>query len=66
MEHAERVEMAQVAYQAYGDTAEWKNYRGEPMPTWDELGERIQTCWIMATSAAINRVLTPPSQRSAL
>jgi hypothetical protein len=63
MEYAERVEIAKVGYQAYGDTAEWKNYRGDPMPHWDDLGDRIQTCWIMAASAVRNHVLTPPSQR---
>ena len=64
MEYAERLHLAKIAYQAYGITAEWKNYRGDPMPTWDGLGERIQTCWIMASSAAVNEALTPPSQRS--
>jgi hypothetical protein len=63
VEYAERVELAKVAYQAYGDTAEWKNHAGLPMPTWGDLGDRIQTCWVMAASAAVNHALTPPSQR---
>ena len=63
MRNDERVAVAKVGYQAYGDTAEWKNYRGDPMPRWDDLGDRIQTCWIMATSAAVNYAITPPSQR---
>lgn len=63
MTFGEREELARVAYAAYGDTAGWKNFRGDPMPEWENLGSSIQTCWIMAASAVRNFVLTPPSER---
>lgn len=45
------VELARIAYQAYGDTTDHKNFRGEPMPTWGDLGETIQAAWIAAARA---------------
>lgn len=45
-------ELARVAYQAYGDSVEWKNYQGLPMPKYDDLGEKIQKAWIAASKAA--------------
>lgn len=32
-------------YNAYGDSAGWKNFRGEPMPKWDDLPNEIQENW---------------------
>lgn len=48
--------LARTAYRAYGETTDFKNFRGEPMPAWDDLGERIQSAWINATSAVADRV----------
>ncbi len=45
---------ARVAYHAYGETVGWKNFRGDPMPVWDDLGESIQAAWHAA--AKINYV----------
>jgi hypothetical protein len=39
---------ARIAYTAYGRKVNFKNYRGEPMPPFDELGEQIQGAWIAA------------------
>jgi hypothetical protein len=58
MSEIDPVEPAKRAYQAYGDKAEWKNFRGDPMPTWDALGERIQGCWIVAAAALAVRDLS--------
>lgn len=38
--------LAQEAYNAYGDMTDHKNYRGEPMPVWEDLGVKIQAAWI--------------------
>jgi hypothetical protein len=50
------VELAQVAYLAYGDATGFKNFRGEPMPAWDDLGDRIQQAWIAAAGAVAQQV----------
>lgn len=44
--------LGQVAYHAYGDNREWKDWRGGPMPTWDGLNEGIRTAWEVAANAA--------------
>lgn len=44
-------DLAKVAYRAYGETTGFKNYRGEPMPEWDGLGDRIQAAWLAAVGA---------------
>lgn len=41
----EILELAILGYQAYGDSAGWKNYQDKPMPTWDELPEAIKGHW---------------------
>lgn len=38
-------ELAQVAYQGYGSSVDFKAYNGEPMPAWDELPDRIKRGW---------------------
>jgi hypothetical protein len=40
--------MAMTAYRAYGSVTEFKNYQGLPMPTWEDLPEKIKTAWIEA------------------
>ncbi len=44
-------ETAHVAYDAYGDYAEWKNFAGAPMPKWGQLPEKIQNAWRAACKA---------------
>lgn len=51
--------LAESAYRAYGDQAEWKNYAGDPMPAWADLGERIQGCWTAAAGAVYEQVGLP-------
>lgn len=36
---------AKSFYHAYGASAEWKNYQGNPMPSWYELPANIQRHW---------------------
>jgi hypothetical protein len=47
--------LARAAYQAYGEETGGKNYRGEPMPAWDDLGDKIQSAWRRAVSAVVVR-----------
>lgn len=38
-------DIAASAYRAYAASTGGKNYRGEPMPAWDELPQAIQVAW---------------------
>jgi hypothetical protein len=44
------LERAQRAYAAYGAVTGRKNFLGDPMPEWDELGDTIQSAWIAAAN----------------
>ena len=46
-------EYAERAYKAYGDKADWKNFRGDPMPEWGDLPENIRTYWQAAAVQVI-------------
>jgi hypothetical protein len=37
--------LGEAAYLAYGEAVGFENYQGLPMPTWDELPDRIQGAW---------------------
>lgn len=45
--------MARAAYDAYGATTDYKNFRGEPMPTFDDLPETIRSAWVAAVAGAL-------------
>lgn len=47
----DQTELAKLAYDAYGEATDHKNYQGLPMPTWDDLGDAIQGAWIAAAQA---------------
>lgn len=36
---------AEQAYHAYGSVTNWKNYKGDPMPTFESLPVKIQEAW---------------------
>lgn len=48
--------LGQVAFEAYGDNREWKDWRGQPMPQWNEVREDIRTAWEVAASAVEREV----------
>lgn len=60
MAQLDPVDLAKTAYAAYGETTGGKNYRGEPMPAWDELGDTIQRAWTAAARAVFKAATTPP------
>lgn len=39
---------AQQMYKAYGEAVGGQNHRGEPMPAWEDLPEKIQGAWLEA------------------
>lgn len=49
--------LAKTAYRAYGGATGGKNYRGHPMPAWDDLGPTIQTAWEVAAEAVARAAL---------
>lgn len=51
--------LARIAYDAYGKTTEYKNFRGEPMPKWENLGFKIQQAWINAAYSVAQAVANP-------
>lgn len=46
-------ELAQLAYEAYGKSTEWKNYQGKLMPQYDKLPYAIQQAWEAACQAVV-------------
>lgn len=53
---AQQLGDARAAYAAYGETTGHKNFRGEPMPGWDGLGDTIQRAWVNA-AATVRRLV---------
>ena len=45
-------DVAASAYRAYAASTGNKNFRGEPMPTWDQLPQPIRTAWEAAVRQA--------------
>jgi len=45
--------LACTAYEAYAAETNWKNFRGDPMPSWNELPDTIQRAWMAATQAVL-------------
>jgi len=43
-----------IAYEAYGDVTDRKNYQGLPMPAWDDLPDRIKAAWRAAAQAVLD------------
>jgi hypothetical protein len=39
---------ARIAYTAYGRVTGFKNFRGEPMPAFDDLPDQIKQAWTKA------------------
>lgn len=51
------------AYQAYGDSRDWKAYDGKPMPAFDALPDGIRDAWrasVLKTIESYERATTAP------
>lgn len=55
----DEIELAQAAYQAYGETTGFLNYQGKAMPGWDDLGDTIQGAWV-AAARRVEEILCGP------
>ena len=48
--------IAKLMWDAYAIQAGGKTFDGKPLPTWDELGEDRQSCWVAAASVTADRI----------
>lgn len=65
--------LARLAYAAYGETTDYKNYQGLPMPAFDDLPVKIREAWNAAAVAvgvavqqAMGQGATPYPQESSV
>ena len=49
------VAVAREAYAAYGKQTGFKNFRGDKMPEFADLGAVIQLAWVEATKVSVRR-----------
>lgn len=47
---------AKLMWDAYAVQAGRETFDGKPLPTWDELGQERQSCWVAAASVAADRI----------
>jgi hypothetical protein len=52
-------ELAKAGYAAYCKKAGGLTFDGKPLPTFDELGEERQDCWIACVNQVIAQAITP-------
>jgi hypothetical protein len=52
------LDLARNAYTAYGRVTGFKNYRGDPMPDFEDLGPTIQRAWQAAVRDVLESVAT--------
>ena len=53
--------LGEIAYDAYGATTDHKNYQGLPMPTWENLTDKIREAWENAAAKAAEQSPAPDS-----
>ena len=49
-------QIAQAMWAAYSEQAGGLAFDGRPLPTWEQLGDDRQQCWIAAAQAARNEI----------
>lgn len=64
MTEDERVLLARAAYDAYGKRTQWLNFRGDPMPAFDDLGDTIRSAWVAAAVEVARIVATDITHRT--
>lgn len=57
----DQIVLAKLAYAAYGQSTDFKNYQGNPMPAWADLGPAIQAAWVAAAGAVASYLSGPPA-----
>ena len=64
MSHPSTMELAQVAYAAYGVSTNNRTHDDRPMPDWDDLGDQVQQAWIAAAAAVAQAVIEQPAEKA--
>lgn len=49
-------ELGKVAYDAYGNSVQWKTVSGHQMPLWEEQHPRLKAAWDSAAQAVARRI----------
>lgn len=49
-------DLAEIAYNAYGESRGWKVFDGMPMPRWDEQSDSLKASWAAAADAVAQTV----------
>ena len=50
----EQLAAAKAAYTRYGQVTDFKNFRGDPMPEFEQLPAKIQEAWVAAVKPLMN------------
>jgi len=53
-------QLARLAYRAYGEVTDFKNFQGNPMPEFDNLTDKIKEAWCSSAVAVWNLALNTP------
>ena len=53
----EKDRLARLAYAAYGKVTGGKNFQGQPMPAFDDLGSTIQAAWRSGATTIASEVI---------
>lgn len=51
------ISLAEIAYNAYGDSRNWVVYSGDPMPRWDEQSPELREAWDAAAQAVAKALI---------
>lgn len=50
---------AKMAYEAYAEHQEWKNFQGNPIPPWTEVRQDIKDAWDVALQTVLDAYTRP-------
>lgn len=50
---------ARMAFEAYAEHQDWKNYQGLPIPTWDAVRQDIKDAWEVAIQVVLDAFTAP-------
>lgn len=56
-------ELGRSQYEVYGASVGWKNFQGNPMPTWEALPDTIRSAWAAVARASERRLSADAVER---
>lgn len=66
MQQPDSEKLVRIAYAAYGQVTDFKNYQGLPMPAYDDLTDKIKQAWEAAVMAVVGGAPNPDVETRAL